>query len=75
LQLYLQQNAEGVPALVVAQQLGPEPFREDKTWYLALADLRAGKTEAGLLNFETCSAARVTMASRACDEMKQLSEN
>ena len=36
---------------MVAQQLGPESFREDKTWYLALADLRAGKTEAGLAEF------------------------
>jgi TolA-binding protein len=72
--LYLQQNREAIPALLAAQQLGPEPFRDDATWYLALAYLRDGNTEAGLTELRKLCGGKSDHASRACDGMKQLPE-
>jgi tetratricopeptide (TPR) repeat protein len=73
-QLYLQQNSEAIPALEAAQQLGPEQFREDATWYLAVAHQRAGDTQASLTELRKLCGSKSNYASRACDGMRQLSD-
>jgi TolA-binding protein len=72
-QLYLQQNTEAVPALVAAQELGPEQFRDDATWYLALAYQRAGDTAAVLRELQKLCSDKSNYRGQACEGMKQLS--
>jgi hypothetical protein len=73
-QLSLQQNAQAIPPLARAQQLGPETYRQDATWYLAVAHQRVGDTQASLTELRKLCGGKSNYAGRACDGMKQLSE-
>jgi hypothetical protein len=71
--LYLQQNAEALPALAAARQLGTGEFRDDATWYLAVAHQRLGQGSAALTELRNLCGGRGNYARRACDGMKQVS--
>lgn len=71
-QLRLQQNAEAIVPLRVAQKLGPQQFRENATWFLALAYERVGKPEASAAELQKLCGGKSDLAARACDGLKQL---
>jgi len=72
-QLALQQNRESIAPLMKAQQLGPEAFREDATWYLALALQREGNTKQSVLELSKLCEGKSSYADRACAGVQELS--
>jgi hypothetical protein len=72
--LQLQQNAEAIAPLSAAQKLGSEQFRDDATWYLALAFERVGDTRDGLTELQKLCNGKSNYATRACEGAKELSK-
>jgi TolA-binding protein len=71
--LSLQQNAQAIPSLVKAQQLGPEAFRQDATWYLALAQKRSGNLQQSATELGKLCPGKSSYSHRACDGIQELS--
>jgi hypothetical protein len=71
--LYLQQNGEAIPPLIAAQKLGPEQFREDATWFLALAYERTHDTPHTLAELKEMCQGKSGYAQRACSGIQELS--
>jgi tetratricopeptide (TPR) repeat protein len=71
--LYLQQNAEAIPPLSTAQQLGPGQFREDATWFLALAYARTHDTPHALAELQELCQGKGGYAQRASVGIQELS--
>jgi hypothetical protein len=65
-QLRLGQNAEAMTSLRAAQRLGPEQFRDDATWYLALAYDRSGDVRGALAELQKLCQGKSGYAQRAC---------
>ena len=72
-QLSLQKNAEAIPPLAKAQQLGPQTFREDATWYLALALQREGNTKQSVAELGKLCQGKSSYSQRACTGVQELS--
>jgi tetratricopeptide (TPR) repeat protein len=72
-QLKLEKNAEAVPRLRAAQELGPETFRDDVTWYLALAYQRTGDTQRAVTELQKLCKGKSGYARRACTGAHELS--
>lgn len=70
--LYLQRNAEAILPLVAAQESGPEPFRDDATWYLALAFSRTGDHAHALVELERLCLGESAYVKRACAAIQEL---
>ena len=71
--LYLQQNVEAVAHLSAAQKLGPEQFREDATWFLALAYERIHDTQHALAELQKMCQGKGGYSLRACTGIQELS--
>ncbi|MGA3327244.1 MAG: tetratricopeptide repeat protein [Terriglobia bacterium] len=71
--LNLQQNAEAIAPLSAAQKLGPEEFREDATWFLALAYERTHDTQQALAELQKMCQGKGGYAHRACKGIQELS--
>src|SRR5208282_4622739 len=71
--LYLQQNAESIAPLSAAQKLGPEQFREDATWFLALAYERIHDTPHALAELQEMCQGKGGYSQRACAGIQELS--
>jgi tetratricopeptide (TPR) repeat protein len=69
----LQQNAQAIPSLTKAQQLGPEAFREDATWYLALAQNGSGNRQQSITELGKLCQGKSTYSQRACAGIRELS--
>jgi tetratricopeptide (TPR) repeat protein len=65
-QLKLEQNPEAIAPLVAAQQLGPEENKDDATWYLALAYMRAGDQAHAVAELQKLCGHANTYSERAC---------
>ena len=72
-QLKLQQNTDAIVPLQVAQKLGPEQYRDDATWYLALAYLRTGEVQSGRAELQKLCVGKSGYAARACAADRSLS--
>jgi tetratricopeptide (TPR) repeat protein len=70
--LALQQDAAAIPALLAAQRLGVEQFREDASWYLALAYARSGDKENALTELRRLCQGKGRYAQRACAGLQEL---
>jgi tetratricopeptide (TPR) repeat protein len=71
--LSLQQNAPAIPSLTKAQQLGPEAFRQDATWYLALAQKRLGNLQQSITELGKLCPGESSYSQRACAGIQELS--
>ena len=71
--LYLKQNAEAIAPLEAAQKLGPQPFREDSTWYVALAYQRLHDAPHARAELQELCAGKGGYAPRACTGIQELS--
>jgi TolA-binding protein len=71
--LQLQQNAEAIVPLSAAQKLGPELFREDATWFLALAYERTRDTQKALAELQRMCQRESSYSQRACTGIQELS--
>lgn len=71
-QLSLQQNAQAIPSLARAQQLGSEAFREDATWYLALAYKRTGDPLHAAAELQKLCSRKGVYQQRACAGIEEL---
>ena len=65
-QLRLQENAEAVTSLSAAQKLGAGQFRDDATWYLALAYRGTGDIENAAAQLQKLCQGASSYAERAC---------
>lgn len=73
-QLKLNENA--IEALRAAQTLGPEQFRDDATWYLALAYRRAGDVKDAVAELKKlCEGNTKAYSERACTGVRELLGN
>ena len=72
-ELKLEQNSDAIGPLHAAQELGPETYREDATWYLALAYLRTGDLQSGRTELQKLCGGKSGYAARACTADKSLS--
>jgi tetratricopeptide (TPR) repeat protein len=71
--LQLQQNVEAIAPLTAAQKLGPEQFREDATWFLALAYERTHDTQHALVELQKLRQWKGDYSQRACTGIQELS--
>jgi hypothetical protein len=71
-ELKLEQNADAIAPLLAAQKLGPEQYRDDATWFLALAYLRAGDVQSGRAELQKLCGGTSDYATRACAASKTL---
>jgi len=71
--LAVAQNAEAVEPLSAAQKLGPEQFREDATWFLALAYQRLHDTPHASAELQKLCRGRSGYSTRACAGIQELS--
>jgi TolA-binding protein len=71
--LQLQQNAEAVTPLTAVQKLGPEQFREDATWFLALAYERTQDSPHALDELQKLCQGKGVYSQRACTGIQELS--
>jgi len=65
-ELKLEQNSDAIAPLQAAQKLGPEQYRDDATWYLALAYLRTGDLQSGRTELQKLCRGKSTYSDRAC---------
>lgn len=72
-ELKLEQNADAIAPLLAAQKLGPEQYRDDATWYLALAYLRTGEVQSGRVELQKLCSGKSGYAPRACSADESLS--
>jgi hypothetical protein len=71
-QLALQQNSQAISALSAAQRLGSEQFRDDASWYLALAYARTGDTQNALTELQALCHGNGNYSQRACAGVREL---
>jgi hypothetical protein len=71
-QLALRQNPEAIPALSAAQRLGSEQFRDDASWYLALAYACTGDTQNALAELQALCHGKGNYSPRACAGVREL---
>ena len=71
--LKLERNTNAIAPLRAAQLAGPEQFRDDATWYLAMALLRVGETQACLAELQKLCGGKSSYVSQACAAIKELS--
>ena len=71
--LAVAQNAEAVEPLCAAQKLGPEQFREDATWFLALAYQRLHDAPHASAELQKLCSGKNDYAARACAGVQELS--
>ena len=71
--LALEQNAEAIPPLVAAQKLGPGRFRQDATWFLALAYRRLQDSARSSAQLQKLCSGKSEYATRACTGIHELS--
>jgi len=72
-QLSLQQDAQAITSLTKAQKLGPETFRDDATWYLALAQKRTGNLQQSVAELGKLCQGNSSYSQRACAGIQELS--
>jgi cytochrome c-type biogenesis protein CcmH/NrfG len=70
--LKLQQNAEAVAPLRAAQRLGPEQYRDDATWYLALAYERVADQGHAAEELRKLCGQMSAYSARACSGLQEL---
>lgn len=73
-ELKLDRNAEAIAPLRAAKQLGPEPYRDDAGWYLALALWRDGDLASAEGELQGLCKGKSDYAARACSDVKELSD-
>jgi len=73
-QLQLNDAAEAVISLTTAQKLGGEQFRDDATWYLALAYYDAGDIQNATAQLQKLCEGSSNYAERACSGIRELSD-
>ena len=73
-QLALQKNAEAIAPLSAAQKLGTEQFRDDATWYLALAYRSSGDTQGALAQLQKLCQGKDSYTERACTGIRELGD-
>jgi TolA-binding protein len=71
-QLSLQRNEQAIPSLAKARQLGPEAFREDAAWYLALAYKRTGDPLHAAAELQKLCSRKGVYQQRACAGIEEL---
>jgi hypothetical protein len=71
--LQLQQNAEAIAPLSAARKLGPQQFREDAAWFLALAYERTHDRQEELAELQNICQGKGTYSQRACAGIQELS--
>jgi tetratricopeptide (TPR) repeat protein len=72
-QLQLQQNAEAIAPLTAAQRLGPDQFRQDASWFLALAYERTHDPQHALAELQKMCQGKSGYSLRACKGIQELS--
>lgn len=77
-QLYLgisdlktKRNADAIEALRAAQKLGPDQFRDDAIWYLALALDRTGDIQGAVAELTKLCQGKSSYAAQACAAAKE----
>jgi len=65
-ELKLEQNADAIAPLQAAQKLGPQQYRDDASWYLALAYLRTGDLQNGRAALQKLCGRKNDYAAQAC---------
>lgn len=73
-QLKLKDAADAVVSLSTAQKLGVEQFRDDATWYLALAYRDAGDVQNAAAELKKLCEGSSNYAERACSGIRELSD-
>lgn len=73
-ELKLEQNSDAVAPLTASQQMGPEQFRDDATWYLALALLRTGDRVKSAEELQKLCGGTSSYSSRACNAAKEIAK-
>ena len=73
-QLKLKDVADAVMSLSAAQKLGVEQFRDDATWYLALAYRDAGDVQNAAAELQKLCEGSSNYAERACSGIRELSD-
>lgn len=73
-QLKLKDAANAVISLTAAQKLGVEQFRDDATWYLALAYRDAGDVQNAAAEMQKLCEGSSSYAERACSGIRELSD-
>lgn len=71
--LYLNQNAEAIAPLNAAQRMATEQFREDATWFLALAYERTHDTQHALADLQEMCQGKGGYSQRACVGIQEIS--
>ena len=71
--LAVAQNAEAVEPLSAAQQMGPEQFRQDATWFLGLAYQRIHDAPHALSELQKLCSGKSDYSARACAGIQELS--
>jgi hypothetical protein len=71
-ELKLEHNADAIVPLQAAKQLGPQQFRDDASWYLALALWRGGAMRAAATELQRLCRGKNDYSSRACPAEKGL---
>jgi len=71
-ELKLEQNSDAIAPLQAAQKLGPEQYRDDATWYLALAYLRTGDLQSGRTGLQKLCGGKSVYSDRACAAEKEV---
>jgi TolA-binding protein len=72
-QLKLQKASDAIPHLLMAQQLSSEQFRDDATWFLALAYEGSQDTQHALTELQKLCGGESSYAARACSGIQELS--
>lgn len=73
-QAKLGRNAEAIASLSAAQKLGPQQFRDDATWYLALAYSGAGDIQNAVGELQKLCEGKDSYTERACTGIRELGE-
>ncbi|HYL84025.1 MAG TPA: hypothetical protein VE263_07320 [Candidatus Angelobacter sp.] len=66
-------DSDAVGPLQAARQLGPEQFRDDARWYLAIAYARTNNLQSTVAELQGLCQGKSDYASRACTAAKELS--